>query len=56
MSRLTADQLAQFRGCEPWNECYGECFAAAAEAIKERWWPDELAEAEAWAATQTWIP
>lgn len=52
---LNADQLAQYRGCWPENECYHDCVEAAQHAIDERTNPDELQRAEAWAGTETWI-
>lgn len=54
---LTPGQLAQYRGCEPWNDCYSECCDAAAEVLDRAGEPNdesELAAATAWAATQTW--
>lgn len=53
---LNPDQLAQFRGCEPWNECYADCVDAARSTIDAPATDDleELADAEAWAATQQW--
>lgn len=55
-AELDADGLAQFRGCEPGNDCYFECCQVACEDIAEHreGYPGELAEAEAWAAAQTW--
>ena len=62
---LTAGQLAQFRGCEPWNHCYWECVDSAQWTIDDpdgeasMTFPDredELRQAEEWAATVKWVP
>ncbi|MEK6443609.1 hypothetical protein [Pseudonocardia sp. T1-2H] len=50
---LTAGQLAQFRGCESWNDCYFECCQSAQETI-DAGRGGEIAAAERWAATQVW--
>ena len=55
MSYLTAGQLAQFRGCVPWNECYSECVQTAQYHIDEGDDPQELADAAEWAARQNWV-
>jgi hypothetical protein len=52
---LTTDQLAQFRGCGPSNDCYWLCCEAAAAAISGNWNPEELAVARIWAAKETWV-
>ena len=53
---LISDQLTQFRGCNPSNDCYFDCCQAAREDIEEHreGYPGELAAAETWAATQAW--
>jgi len=51
---LSSDQLAQYRGCDPVNDCYSECCQVACEDIAENADPGELRQAAAWAATQTW--
>lgn len=54
---LTAGQLAQYRGCETWNECYSECVESAQWSLDN---PDvndnaaDIAAATEWAATQKW--
>ena len=55
-SILGTDELAQFRGCEPSNDCYFDCCEAARSDIAEQHglYPGELDQAEAWAAAQTW--
>jgi hypothetical protein len=54
---LTADHLAQYRGCEPSNDCYFECAQVAHDDLTD---PEadqgELQRAAAWAATQQWFP
>ena len=66
ITELSRDMLAQFRGCFPENECYGDCCDAAASAIegeyldmmndREKQERDtELADALAWAKTQRWV-
>lgn len=40
---IDADQLAQARGCEPWNDCYSDC-ADVARRDLDRW--DDLDDAE----------
>jgi hypothetical protein len=53
---LTPDELAQYRGCEPWNPCYGECLDAARYTLEHPSEDDEeeLAYAASWARTQRW--
>jgi hypothetical protein len=48
--------LAQFRGCEPWNECYEECVDAAASALDEGDDTREVEEARRWASVRPWTP
>jgi hypothetical protein len=52
---LTTDQLAQFRGCDPENDCYYSCCRAAQAAINGNWNPEELAIARIWASAETWV-
>lgn len=55
---VSADQLTQFRGCEPWNECYSECLESAQWSLDN---PDvndnaaEITQAAEWAAKQKWV-
>ncbi len=51
---LDADALAQFRGCEPADDCYFECCQVAREDIAEDRDPAELEQARTWAAAQDW--
>lgn len=53
---LTRDQLAQYWGCWPHNECYPDCCEAAQWAIDnpDAADPGELRRAETWAAGETW--
>lgn len=64
---LTRDMLAQFRGCDPENECYPDCCDAAQAAITGEYLDsmtgqekarrdEELRNALTWARTQTWVP
>jgi hypothetical protein len=55
---LNADQLAQWRGCWPENECYWDCVEAARYAIENAETDsdhEELRMAREWADRQTWI-
>jgi hypothetical protein len=59
VAELTCNQLAQYRGCLPGNDCYDTCQLAAQRVLDN---PvaaadqDELRDAARWAATITWLP
>ncbi len=50
---VDADQLAQARGCEPWNDCYGECLDVADRHLKEDR-PAALEGLMDWINSQAW--
>jgi hypothetical protein len=58
---MTPGQLAQFRGCESWNDCFFDCCGSADMTLTDarEGGPAAIAEVEeatTWAATQTWAP
>jgi hypothetical protein len=66
VTELSADMLAQARGCFPENECYYDCVEAAGRTINGDYLDHmtsaekeqreaELRNALAWAKTQSWI-
>lgn len=56
---IDRDQLAQYRGCWPENECYHDCCEAAQYTIDNRNESpearEEIDKATVWAAKKTWI-
>lgn len=58
MDGLTCDQLAQYWGCLPGNDCYGTCRLAAQRALDDLIAvrdPCLLRSAARWAGTQVWL-